>query len=240
MIVSRLQVTCNASPVTLVNYYRKCAKKVWCPWYLIPSNIWFQVNFWEASSPGFQNSFSMAWFLQEVLASIPWYASCDCFRDFDLPVSEYCSAVCSSAVDTHLKLLDRVVSGANFLTGFSQECRIAHCRSVVVLCMLFKIMCNPMHPSFGALLFRLCQCGLHAVAVVAQCSSKDCTYEPPRCRTLPQDFCSLLFVFYFFPFFFFLFIGWYCVAGVFGLIGCQSLSFGFVLSTIFNNSNNNE
>ena len=38
-----------------------------------------------------------------------------CFWDFVLPVLEYCSAVWCSAADTHLKLLDRVVSGACFL-----------------------------------------------------------------------------------------------------------------------------
>ena len=35
-----------------------------------------------------------------------------CFRSFVLSVVEYCSAVWCSAVDTHLKLLDRAVSGA--------------------------------------------------------------------------------------------------------------------------------
>ena len=37
-----------------------------------------------------------------------------CFRGFVLPVLEYCSAVWCSATDTHLKLLDRVVSGSIF------------------------------------------------------------------------------------------------------------------------------
>ena len=40
-----------------------------------------------------------------------------CFRGFVLPVLQYCSAVWYSAADTHLKLLDRAVSGARFLTG---------------------------------------------------------------------------------------------------------------------------
>ena len=40
-----------------------------------------------------------------------------CFRDFVLPVLEYCSAVWCSAADTHLKLLDRAISGAQFLLG---------------------------------------------------------------------------------------------------------------------------
>ena len=40
-----------------------------------------------------------------------------CFWGFVLPVLEYCSAVWFSAADTHLKLLDRVVSGTCFLAG---------------------------------------------------------------------------------------------------------------------------
>ena len=38
-----------------------------------------------------------------------------------------------SAADAHLKLLDRVGSGARFLTGDVFECDIAHHRSVAVL-----------------------------------------------------------------------------------------------------------
>ena len=37
-----------------------------------------------------------------------------CFRGFVLPVLEYCSAVWCSAANTHLKQLDRAVSGARF------------------------------------------------------------------------------------------------------------------------------
>ena len=56
-----------------------------------------------------------------------------------------------SAAGTHLKLLDRVVSGASFLTRGVFECALAHRRSVVVLCMLYKIRCNPMRPLYGVL-----------------------------------------------------------------------------------------
>ena len=56
-----------------------------------------------------------------------------------------------SAADTHLKLLDRVVSGASFLTGGVFECDLAHRGSVAVLCMLYKTRCNPFHPVYGAL-----------------------------------------------------------------------------------------
>ena len=74
-----------------------------------------------------------------------------CFRGFVLPLLEYCSAVWCSAADTHLKLLDRAVSGARFLTGGVFGCDISHLRSVAVLCMLYRIRCNPVHPLNGAL-----------------------------------------------------------------------------------------
>ena len=75
----------------------------------------------------------------------------DVFIAFVLLVLEYCSAVWFSAAETHLRLLDRVVSGASFLTGGVFECDLAHRRSVAVLFMLYKIWCNPMHPLYGAL-----------------------------------------------------------------------------------------
>ena len=68
-----------------------------------------------------------------------------------MPILEYCSAVWCSAANTHLKLLDHVVSSASFLTEDVFECDLAHLRSVAVLCMLYKIRCNPMHPLRGAL-----------------------------------------------------------------------------------------
>ena len=73
------------------------------------------------------------------------------FWGFVLPVLEYCSAVWCSAADAHLKLLDRVVSGAYFLAGGVLNCDLSHRRSVAVLCMLYKIRCNPNHPLCGAL-----------------------------------------------------------------------------------------
>ena len=56
-----------------------------------------------------------------------------CLLSFLLPVLEHCSAVWCSAADTHLKLLDRVVSGASFLTSGEFQCDLAHRRSVAVL-----------------------------------------------------------------------------------------------------------
>ena len=69
-----------------------------------------------------------------------------CFLGFVLPDLEYCSAVWYSAADTHLKPLDRAVSGARFLTGGVFECDITQCRSVAVLYLLYKIRCNQIHP----------------------------------------------------------------------------------------------
>ena len=57
----------------------------------------------------------------------------------------------SSAADTYLKLLDRAVSGARFLTGGVFGCDIAHRGSVAVLYVVYKIRCNNMHPLNGAL-----------------------------------------------------------------------------------------
>ena len=60
----------------------------------------------------------------------------------------FCSVVL--AADTHIKLLNRAVSDARFLTGGVFESDIAHRRSVLVLCMLYKLRCHPMRPLNGA------------------------------------------------------------------------------------------
>ena len=70
-----------------------------------------------------------------------------CFGGFVLPVLEYFSAVWCLAANTHLKLLDCIVSCACFLAGGVLNCNLSHRRSVAVLCMLYKITCNPMHPN---------------------------------------------------------------------------------------------
>ena len=94
-------------------------------------------------------------------------------------VLEYCSAVWCSAADTHIKLLDRVVSGASFLTGCVFECDLAHHRSVAVLCMLYKIRCNPMHPLYSALPVPHVPVRVTRCAVIAH----RYTYAPSRCNT---------------------------------------------------------
>ena len=102
-----------------------------------------------------------------------------CFRGFVLPVLEYCSAEWCSAADTHLKLLDRAVSGARFITEGMFECDIAHRRSVAVLSMLYKIRCKSMHPLHDALPGHYVPVRVTRAALVAH----RYTYAPPRCRT---------------------------------------------------------
>ena len=63
-------------------------------------------------------------------------SSGDAFGVLSLPVLEYCSAMWCPSADTHLKLLDRVVSGACFSAGGVINCDLARRRSVAVLCML--------------------------------------------------------------------------------------------------------
>ena len=93
-----------------------------------------------------------------------------------MPVLEYCSVPWCSAADTYLRLLDRVVSGASFITGGVFECDLAHRRSVAVLCMLYKIRCNSM---LGALPVPYVPMRDTRGAVIAH----RYTYVPPRCRT---------------------------------------------------------
>ena len=54
-------------------------------------------------------------------------------------------------IHTLIKLLDRIVSGPCFLAGGVLNCDLSHRLSVSVLCMLYKIRCNPKHPLCGAL-----------------------------------------------------------------------------------------
>ena len=91
----------------------------------------------------------------------------------------YYSAVWCSAADTHLKLLDRVVSGGGFITAGVFECDLALRPSVTVLCILHKFRCNPIRPLYGALRVPYVPVRVTRRAQVAH----RYTYEPPRYRT---------------------------------------------------------
>ena len=90
-----------------------------------------------------------------------------------------CSAVWCWAADTHLKLLDRVISGACFLASGVLNCDPSYRRSVAVLCMLYKIRCNPKHPLSGALPVPYVPVRVTRGALIAH----RYTFAPPRCRT---------------------------------------------------------
>ena len=110
-------------------------------------------------------------------------------RFFLSAVLEYCSAAWCSAAATHLKIMYRAVSGARFLTGSVFECDISHRRSVPVLCMLYKIRCNPVHPLNSALPGPYVPVRVTRGAHVAHLY----TYAPPRCRTLQYSRPFILF-----------------------------------------------
>ena len=84
-----------------------------------------------------------------------------------------------SACWCNLKLLDRVVSGARFLTGGVFECDIAHHRSVAVRCMMYEIGCNSMHTLNDALPGPYVPVRVTRGALVAY----RYTYAPSRCKT---------------------------------------------------------
>ena len=71
------------------------------------------------------------------------------------------------------------VHDASFLTGGVFECDLAHRRSVAVLCMLYKIRCNPLHSLYLALPVPYVPVRVTRGAVIAH----RYTYAPPRCRT---------------------------------------------------------
>ena len=59
------------------------------------------------------------------------------------------------------------------------QCDIAHRRSMAVLCMLYKIRCNPIHPLNGVLPGPYVSLRVTRGALVAHLY----IYAPPRCRT---------------------------------------------------------
>ena len=72
-----------------------------------------------------------------------------------------------------------VVSGACFLADGVLNCNLSHRRSVAVLCMLYKIGCNPMCPLCGTLPVPYVPVRVACGTLIAH----RYTYAPPRCRT---------------------------------------------------------
>ena len=174
-----IQVTHNASPVTPINYWGTVLKEsddLVILGVTIDSKLTFEKHLCLVSRAASQRLgiFRKSWRVFHDGSLLE-----RCFRGFVLLVVRYCSAVWCSAADTHLKLLDRAVSGARFLTVGVFECDISHRRSVAVLCILYKISCNPMHPLNDALPGPYVPVRVSRSALVAH----RYTYAPPRCRT---------------------------------------------------------
>ena len=68
------------------------------------------------------------------------------------------------------------------------ECDLAHRRSVAVLCMKYKIRCNPMHPLYCALPVPYVPMRVTRGTVIAH----RYTYAPPRCRTSQYHWTVIL------------------------------------------------
>ena len=74
---------------------------------------------------------------------------------------------------------DRVVMGAAFSAGGVLECNLAHRRSIPVLCMIFNIKSNSMHPLNGALPLPYVPARVTRGASIAQKHS----FSSSHCRT---------------------------------------------------------
>ena len=97
----------------------------------------------------------------------------------------FCSVV--FAADTHRKIMDCVVSGTCFLAGGVLNCNLSHRRSVAVLCMLYKIRCNPMHPLYGALPVPYVPVRVTSGALIAHRYNYLCA-SPLQNIAVPHDF----------------------------------------------------
>ena len=143
-------------------------------WHLIPR--WLLRSIFARFSEQLLNGLVS---IEEVLASILWWiASLEMLSGF-YPAS-FKALFCSIVLGCRCTpLMDRVVSSASFLTGGVFECDLAHRRSMAVLCMLYKIRCNPMHPIYGALPVPYVPVRVTRGALIPH----RYTYAPPSCRT---------------------------------------------------------
>ena len=259
----------NAYPGNPINYWWNSAEGVWWPIVILgvafDSKMTFEKDLSSVSRPASQRLCILrkSWRVFHDI-SLLWR----CFRGFDLPILEYCTALLCLAADAHLKLLDRVISGVHFLTVCVFECDIAHRRSVAVLSMLYKIRCNPMHPVNGALPVAYLPLLVTRGILMRLLDAEPLSTEGPLFSSLGS--CGTIFHtlylmvwdwrvsravrkhFYWpqlldpfssstvFPFLFFLSICWYCGVMVIRLIMCKSLSpMQPCTADLFSNNNRN-
>ena len=85
------------------------------------------------------------------------------------------------------------VSGACFLAGGVLNCNLSHRRSVAVLCMLYMIRCNPMHPLCDALPVPYLPVRVTRGALIALCILMRLSAAEPRSTTgllFPSQYLS--------------------------------------------------
>ena len=99
---------------------------------------------------------------------------------FVLTVLEYCSTVWCSPAVTHIKLLNRVGKKLVFKMGLCLSVTLLIVDlSQYVLCLLYKIKYNPMHPLYGAIPVPY----VPVLVIRGSLVVHRYTYAPPRCRT---------------------------------------------------------
>ena len=108
-----------------------------------------------------------------------------CFRSYVLSRLEYCAPSWWSSADTHLLLLEGIVSRAERLCG-RELCGLEQRRLVSCLCMLFKIYNNPEHALRDALVPKE-----YARQTRAATSAHEHQFEPVRCKTSQFGRCFI-------------------------------------------------
>ena len=83
--------------------------------------------------------------------------------------------------EKHLRTVSRAASQrlGIFIAGGVLNSDLSHRRSVAVLCMLYKIRCNPKHPLCGALAVSYVPVRVTRGVLI----TRRYTFAPPRCRT---------------------------------------------------------
>ena len=184
-----------------------------------------------------------------------------CFRGFVLTVLEYCSAVWCSVSNwlVCLSVTLLIVDPWQYFVCFIRS-GVKRCTLLMVLYLDRMYQCGlhaVLWSHIGTLMHRLasepcstarllfpswCPCWM---ILLTPCSmvwdwrvsrAGPMLFYWPGFQLYTNSIPSI--IFYSFSLLFILSIGWYCGAGVFGQIGCISLSLSLALPTFFNNNNN--
>ena len=104
---------------------------------------------------------------------------CSSWDAFGVLSCQFWNTVLQCVVRLPIHTLNYLVSGACVLAGGVLNCNLSHRRSVAMLCMLYKIRCDPMHPLPGALPVLYVPVRVTRGTLIAH----RYTSAPPHCRT---------------------------------------------------------